>query len=151
MHSSWKSRGGPWVFWQIILRGVLGVVRKLGGGVVFYCIFMWKFFKNRYRGYMRCPSPPFVHLCPPPPPPTFPKNFVKNLSYPLWIFESMSLSNIAIFHTWNADGQSEAKTLKTTFEIRLNCLLDDMELFKIVLMLQYTKLYGRYLQYFIQC
>ncbi len=55
------------VFWQILLRGVLGVVRISGGGVVFYCIFMWKFFKNLYRGYMRCPplppGPPCVHLC----------------------------------------------------------------------------------------
>jgi hypothetical protein len=25
---------------------------------MFYCIFMWKFFKNLYRGYMRCPPPP---------------------------------------------------------------------------------------------
>ncbi len=43
-------------FWQILLRGVLGVVRKSGGGgVLFYYIIMWKFFKNRYRGYMKCP------------------------------------------------------------------------------------------------
>jgi hypothetical protein len=34
MHSSWKSRGGggPSGFWQILLRGVLGVVRKSVGG-----------------------------------------------------------------------------------------------------------------------
>jgi hypothetical protein len=38
-------------------------VRK-SGGVVFYCIFMWKFFKNLYRGYMRCPPP--SHLSPTP-------------------------------------------------------------------------------------
>jgi hypothetical protein len=25
---------------------------------VFYCICMWKFFKNLYRRYMRCPPPP---------------------------------------------------------------------------------------------
>jgi hypothetical protein len=37
-------------------------------GVVFYCIFMWKFFKNLYRGYMGCPPSPLsplpcVQLC----------------------------------------------------------------------------------------
>ena len=35
---------------------------KIRGGVVFYCIFMWKFFKNLYREYMRCP-PPLPPVC----------------------------------------------------------------------------------------
>ena len=61
MHSSWKSKGGVLgFFWQILLRGVLGVVRKLGG-VVFYCIFMWKFFKNLYRGNIRCTPPVCIY------------------------------------------------------------------------------------------
>jgi hypothetical protein len=37
--------GGPSGLWQILLRGVLGVVRKSVWGGHFYCIFMWKFFK----------------------------------------------------------------------------------------------------------
>jgi hypothetical protein len=55
MHSSWKSGGGPWVFWQILLRGVLGVVRKSVGGGVVLLHFYVEVFKNLYRGYMRCP------------------------------------------------------------------------------------------------
>ena len=48
-------------FWQILLRGVLGVVRK-SGVVVFYCIFMWKFLKIFIGGTWGAPPPP-----PPPP------------------------------------------------------------------------------------
>ncbi len=51
-------------FWQIILRGVLGVVRKsVGGGGSFLLHFYVEVFKNLDRGYMRCPPPP----SPPPP------------------------------------------------------------------------------------
>jgi hypothetical protein len=55
--------GAPWVFLANPFEGVLGVVRK-SGGVMFYCIFKWKFFKNLYRGYMRCPLLPSLSpLC----------------------------------------------------------------------------------------
>ena len=57
MHSSWKSRGVLGVFWQILLMGVLGVVRKSGGGS-FLLHFYVEVFQNLYRGYMRCPLPP---------------------------------------------------------------------------------------------
>ncbi len=59
MHSSWKSRGGggPWIFWQILLRGVLGVVRK-SVGVVFIAFLCGSFTKS-LKG---------VHEGPPPPP-----------------------------------------------------------------------------------
>ncbi len=56
--------GGPWFFWQILLRGVLGVVRKSVGGH-FYCIFMWKFSKICIGGTWGAPLPPLppcVHL-----------------------------------------------------------------------------------------
>ncbi len=38
--------GGPWVFWQIILRGVLWVVRKSVGGVVFIAFLCGSFQKS---------------------------------------------------------------------------------------------------------
>jgi hypothetical protein len=39
MHSSWKYRGkGPWGFDQILLSGVLGVVRKSRGVPFFLCL-----------------------------------------------------------------------------------------------------------------
>jgi hypothetical protein len=44
-------------FWQILLRGVLGVVRKPVGGS-FLLHFYVEVFKNLYRGYMRGPLPP---------------------------------------------------------------------------------------------
>jgi hypothetical protein len=51
-------------FGKFFWGGYLGLWENQGGGVVFYCIFMWKFFKNLYRGYMRCPpSPPLPPLC----------------------------------------------------------------------------------------
>jgi hypothetical protein len=37
MDSNWKSRGGPRGLGQIILRGVLGVVRKSRGGPLVLC------------------------------------------------------------------------------------------------------------------
>ncbi len=38
MHSSWKPRGGPWGFRQILLRGVVGVARKSrGSGPLLSC------------------------------------------------------------------------------------------------------------------
>jgi hypothetical protein len=49
---------------QILLRGVLGVVRKSGRGssiFVFYCIFMIQFFKVYWKGTWGVP------LLPPPP------------------------------------------------------------------------------------
>ena len=38
--------GGPWVFWQILLRGVLGVVRKSVGEVVFIAFLCGSFQKS---------------------------------------------------------------------------------------------------------
>jgi hypothetical protein len=59
-----QGGGGPWDFWQILLRGVLEVVRKLEGGGSFLLHFYVEVFQNLYRGYMRCPPPlPCVHLC----------------------------------------------------------------------------------------
>jgi hypothetical protein len=55
----WGSLG---FFGKFFWGGYLGLWENQGG-VVFYCIFMWKFFKNLYTGYMRCPPPP----SPPPP------------------------------------------------------------------------------------
>ncbi len=48
------------VFWEILLRGVLGVVRKLEGGS-FLLHFYVEVFQNLFRGYMRCP--PSTPLC----------------------------------------------------------------------------------------
>jgi hypothetical protein len=61
--------GGTWFFWQILLRGVLGVVRKSVGGKSFLLHFYVEVFKNLYRGYMRClPSPPVcIYVWPPEP------------------------------------------------------------------------------------
>ena len=58
------GRGVLGFFWQILLRGYLGLWENQRGVGVFYCIFMWKFFKNLYKRYMRCPlpPPPCVHL-----------------------------------------------------------------------------------------
>ncbi len=65
MHSSWKSRGVVLgVFWQILLRGVLGVVRKsVWVGGLLYCIFMWKFSKIFIGGTWGASLSPPVHLC----------------------------------------------------------------------------------------
>ncbi len=55
--------GSLGVFGQILLRGVLGVVRKSVGGVSFLLHFDVEVFQNLYRVYMGCPpSPPCVHL-----------------------------------------------------------------------------------------
>ncbi len=62
MHSSWKSRGGgPWDFWQTLLRrGTWGCEKIRRGGS-----FLWHFyvevFQNLYRGYMRCPPPVCIY------------------------------------------------------------------------------------------
>ena len=64
MHSSWKSRWGSLGFFgKFFWGGYLGLWKNQGG-VVFYCIFMWKFFKNLYREYMRWPPspPPFPRV-----------------------------------------------------------------------------------------
>ncbi len=58
MHNSWKSRvGGPWFFWQILLRGILGVVRKSGGScfIAFLC---GSFSKIFIVGTLAAPPPP---------------------------------------------------------------------------------------------
>ncbi len=64
MHSSWKSRGGcPCVFFANSFEGSTWGCEKIRG-VVSYCIFMWKFFRNLYRGYLRCnplPSPVCIY------------------------------------------------------------------------------------------
>ncbi len=51
--------GGPWFFLANSFEGGTWGFEKIRGGVMFCCIFMWKIFKNLYRGYTRCPlSPP---------------------------------------------------------------------------------------------
>ena len=58
-----QFHGGPWGFGQIVLKGVLGVVRKSRRlSFSFYCIFITKLFR---------PHPfhlPFLPLSPPGPP-----------------------------------------------------------------------------------
>ncbi len=44
-------------FWQILLRGVLGVVRKSVRGSLLLHFYV-EVFQNLYRGYMRCPHSP---------------------------------------------------------------------------------------------
>ncbi len=65
MHSSWKSRGGgPCFLWQILLRGVLGVVRKSGGESCFIAFLCGSFSKIFIGGTLGAPSPPpCVILC----------------------------------------------------------------------------------------
>jgi hypothetical protein len=65
---------------QILLRGVLGVVRKSGWVPLFLCLlhFYDPIFESLLRGYMRCPPPPPL----PPPPPmkpfsTYPFTWIK--------------------------------------------------------------------------
>jgi hypothetical protein len=45
--------GGPWGFGQILFRGVLGVVRKSGGGALFSCFiaFYVTFFRTLPHDY----------------------------------------------------------------------------------------------------
>jgi hypothetical protein len=60
MHSSWKSReGGHLSFGQILLRGVLGVIRK------FSCFipFLLPNFSEITPSFSSPPGPPCVHLC----------------------------------------------------------------------------------------
>jgi hypothetical protein len=54
---------GSWVFWQILLRGVLGIVRKsVGGGVVFISFLCGSFQKIFIGGTWGAP-PPAPSLC----------------------------------------------------------------------------------------
>jgi hypothetical protein len=53
MHSSWKSRRGPWGFLANTFEGGTWGCEKIWEvwpGVMFYCIFMWNSFKDLYRG-----------------------------------------------------------------------------------------------------
>jgi hypothetical protein len=61
MHSSWKSREGVLgFFWQILLRGVLGFVRKSGGScfIAFLCGSFSKIFIGVHEVPPLSPSPP---------------------------------------------------------------------------------------------
>ena len=59
MHSSFKSRGGPWGFGQILFRGYLGLSENLGGPL--FCLFcvLLHLYVTIFRSL---PPPPRVHL-----------------------------------------------------------------------------------------